>query len=277
MSFKEGSACQSEKAPKVQRNLRSRPADADTQDGGMCDCGCSVKLTQEVTECVGRILEDKLCKFAGALDAIASRIEDNTKRISEAEHRVSDIEDNATEMGNKLKETEKLVRVLLEKVDDLENRSRRDNIRIVGLKEGYEGSQPNVFFASWLPKVLELSTVKGHFKIDRAHRSLGPQRGDRPRPVIIKLHNFTDKQRIMSAMKIKRHLEVDGQKVFIHQDLSSMVKEKRRGFNKACEDLIKRGIRFTMRFPALLCFTHEGKKYSFQNPQSAQASLDALP
>ncbi|KAI7790208.1 putative LINE-1 type transposase domain-containing protein 1-like [Triplophysa rosa] len=273
MSCKEGSTCQSEKGPKVQRNLQSRTTDADTQDGGTSECGYSGKLTQEVTECVGNILEDKLGKFASALDAIASRLEDNTKCICETECRVSDVEDNATGMENKLRETETLVRVLLEKVDDLENRLRRDNIRILGLKEVYEGSQPAVFFVAWLPKMLELDTVKGHIKIDRAHRGLGPQRGDRPRPVIIKLHNFADKQRIMSAIKIKHHLEVEGRKVFIHQDLSSMVKDKRRGFNKTCEDLIKHGIRFTMRFLALLCFTHEGRKHSFQNPQEAQAFL----
>lgn len=85
-------------------------------------------------------------------------------------------------MEHKLRKTEALVRVLSDKVDDLENRSWQDNIWILGLKEGYEGSQPAIFFLSWLPKILELDTVKGHFKIDRAHRGLGAQRGDRPRP-----------------------------------------------------------------------------------------------
>lgn len=103
--------------------------------------------------------------------------------MSDAERTVSNIEDNDTSSENKLRETEKLMWALAEKVDDLENRSGRENIRILGLKEGFEGSQPTVFFASWLPKVLQLDTVKGHFKIDRVHRSLGPQRGDRPRPV----------------------------------------------------------------------------------------------
>ncbi len=183
--------------------------------------------------------------FTNVLDVILQRIEDNTKPITDAERRVSDIEDTATSMENKLRETEKLMLMLSEEVDDLENRSRRENIRILGLKEGFEGSQPS-FFATWLPKVLELDTVKGHFKIDQAHRSRSPQSDDRPRPVLIKLHNFADKQCIMSAIKAKHHLEVDGQKVFIQQDFSSAVKEKSRSFNKSCEVLIQHGIRFTM-------------------------------
>ncbi|KAL0199037.1 hypothetical protein M9458_007577, partial [Cirrhinus mrigala] len=274
MSSKDGGALPIEKGPKSQRNLRSRPADVDLQDGGSCECGYSLKLTREVTECISKVLDEKLSTFTNVLDAISQRVEDNTKRITDAERRVSDIEDTATSTENKLRETEKLIRTLSEKVDDLENRSRRDNIRILGLKEGFEGSQPSAFFAAWLPKVLELDTAKGYFKIDRAHRSLGPQRGDRPRPVLIKLHNFADKQRIMSAIKTKRYLEVDGQKVFIQQDFSSAVKEKRRSFNKSCEMLIKRGIRFTMRFPAVLCITYDGQKHSFHCPREAQAFLN---
>lgn len=37
----------------------------------------------------------------------------------------------------------------------------------------------------------------------------------------------------MSAIKAKRYLEVDGQKVFIQQDLSSTIKEKRISTNLA--------------------------------------------
>lgn len=150
------------------------------------------------------------------------------------------LKDNVTVTENKLRDTEKLMQKLYEKVDNLENRSRRDNIQVLGLKKGAEGSQPVAFFSSWLTKVLGLDITKGHIKVDCAHRSPSPQRGDRPRLVLIKAHNFSDKQHIMSAIKTKCFLEVDGQKVFIQQDLSSAVKEKCRSFNSSCEVLIQR-------------------------------------
>ena len=114
----------------------------------------------------------------------------------------------------------------------MENRTRRDNIGVVGLKEGAEGEQPFAFFERWLPKILNLDTKRGIIKIDRAHRGLGPARGDRPRPVIIKLHNSKEKQRIMAALRERRQLTYEGQKLYIQQDFSAAVKEKRRSFNK---------------------------------------------
>lgn len=45
------------------------------------------------------------------------------------------------------------VMVMEDRIDDLENRGRSDNIRIVGLGEGIEGRQSLQFFETWLPRV----------------------------------------------------------------------------------------------------------------------------
>lgn len=169
------------------------------------------------------------------------------------------------------------MQILTEKADDMENRTRRDNIRVIGLKEGAEGEQPVAFFERWLPKILNLDTKRGIIKIDRAHRGLGPACGDRPRPVIIKLHNSGEKQRIMAALRERRQLTHEGQKLYIQQDFSAAVKEKRRSFNKVCERLIGLNIRFAMRFPATLSFTYNGEKLAFQSPRAAEAFVDRLP
>ncbi len=88
----------------------------------------SLQLTREVTECISKVLDEKLSMFTNVLDVISQHVKDNTKRVTDAERRVSDIEDTATSTENKLRETEKLMLMLSEKVDDLENRSRRENI-----------------------------------------------------------------------------------------------------------------------------------------------------
>ncbi len=41
---KDGDTLPIEKGPKSQRNLRSRPADADSQDGGTCECATHFSL-----------------------------------------------------------------------------------------------------------------------------------------------------------------------------------------------------------------------------------------
>ncbi|KAI3367054.1 hypothetical protein L3Q82_009687, partial [Scortum barcoo] len=276
MSNKESGPVPPEKPSKSQRTTRNRQ-DVEMQDGGSDAGVCSSQLVQEVTESIGKLLEEKLTKFADALEVITTRVEDNSKRLDEAEGRVSTMEDLLATTENKLREVEKKLQTLTEKADDMENRLRRDNIRVIGLKEGAEGEQPVAFFERWLPKILNLDAKRGIIKIDRAHRGLGPAGSNRPRPVIIKLHNSGEKQWIMAALRERRQLTHEGQKLYIQQDFSVAVKEKRRSFNKVCERLIGRNIRFFMRFPAVLTFTYNGEKHAFQSPRAAQAFIDGLP
>ncbi|CAG6022340.1 unnamed protein product [Menidia menidia] len=163
-------------------------------------------------------------------------------------------------------------------LDDMENRSKRDNIQIINLKEGAEGQSPIQFFEACLPATLGLgnsSAGKVCIKVDRAHRGLGP-RSTRPRPVIIKLHNPWDKQRVMAAVRATPELDYEGQRIFIHQDFSYAVREKRRGFNATCRALIDKDIRFNMRYPATLTLTHEGTEHKFDSPKDAQNFIKAL-
>lgn len=68
------------------------------------------------------------------------------KRISEAETRISALEDTVGPAEGKLRAWGKQVRDMSEHIDDLENRGRRKNIRIVGLPEEVEGNNLTQFF-----------------------------------------------------------------------------------------------------------------------------------
>ncbi|KAK7883962.1 hypothetical protein WMY93_027085 [Mugilogobius chulae] len=236
-------------------------------------------LILKVSESFGATMEEKLSKFSETLDKISTTLDDLSMRITAAEQRVSDVEDEVTGLGKRLAEAEKKIVLLVSCVDDLENRSRRDNIRIINLKEGTEGTNPIQFFETWLPSFLGLDkrpSAVTRIKMDRAHRSFWSLQGARPRPVVIKLHNSRDKQRIMAAVKAAPVLEHDGQRITINQDLSSAVREKRRAFNAVCRVLIDKGIRFNMHFPATLTLTHQGATHKFSSPKEAEAFVQAL-
>lgn len=83
-----------------------------------------------------------------------AELDGHEKRITEVETRISAMEDVVTPIEAKLQSLEKLVHDMGERAEDLENRGRRKNIRIVGLPEGVEGDNPTRFFESWLPKTL---------------------------------------------------------------------------------------------------------------------------
>lgn len=58
---------------------------------------------------------------------------------------------------------------LLAKVVDLESRSRRNNIRIIGLPESIEGPRPSVFFSELLSEVFGNGVLESPPECDRGH------------------------------------------------------------------------------------------------------------
>lgn len=60
-------------------------------------------------------------------------------RVKEAENRVSTVEDQLPPMSKAIQSHAQDIGALLNKVDDLENRSRRNNVRLVGVPEKAEG------------------------------------------------------------------------------------------------------------------------------------------
>ncbi|KAJ1215025.1 hypothetical protein NDU88_002635 [Pleurodeles waltl] len=74
---------------------------------------------------------------------------------------------------------------LRSKLTDLEDRSRRNNVRLLGFQEGVEGADIISYLRDILPKLTD-TTFDPPLEFQRAH-SLGPSRQDgngRPRPII---------------------------------------------------------------------------------------------
>lgn len=78
------------------------------------------------------------------------------------------------------------------KVLDLESRSHRKNVRIIGLLEDIDGPSAAVFFAQLLFEVLGSDILPLPPKLDRAHRTLAAKPGpsERPRPVVVSFLSF---------------------------------------------------------------------------------------
>ena len=214
--------------------------------------------------------------FSQKLDVITSKFEQNSERITEAENRISRTEDIIVELETKLSDAEGKIDALTHRVDDQEARSRRDNIRILGVKEGTEGIDALSFFETWLPKVLNLETKKGRIRLDRCHRGLGRPKADSPRVVIIKLHNPSDKMKILTSYSKTKSLELDGAKISIRQDIPPSVVQQRRSFNIVCQQLIEKNIRFRMQFPATLRFSINKKEYSFNTADEARRVVETI-
>lgn len=118
---------------------------------------------------------------------------------------------------------------LLVKTSDLESRSHRSNIQIIGLPESIEGPTPTMFFSKLLVELLREEILESPPKLDRAHRTLTAksQPGLKPRPVIIRLHRYQIKDLIIrEARKRRGKLQYQGTPVQIFEDYAPEVVEE---------------------------------------------------
>lgn len=93
--------------------------------------------------------------------------------VTKTEQRISDLEDTIAPILPRLNTYGGKITTLEDKVHDLENRLRRNNLRLVGLPERVEGSDPVAFLESWLEQEFGREQLSPCFVIERAHRVLG--------------------------------------------------------------------------------------------------------
>ncbi|KAE8296871.1 hypothetical protein D5F01_LYC05641 [Larimichthys crocea] len=155
-------------------------------------------------------------------------------------------------------------------------RSRRHNIRIVGVPEGVEGSTTRDFVADLLKDVLSLDEKP---LIDRVHRTLRRSPGPRgpPRPFILRLHYYHVLEDILRKARVAKQLYFRDKRIQIFPDYPPAVAQRRALFNRARELLRnKPGVRYGLLYPARLLVTHNGTQTSFTDPKKAEEYAEQL-
>ncbi len=130
-----------------------------------------------------------------------------------------------------------------------------------------------------MPNLLNTEFKNHQVKIERAHRvpPRPPTPGERPRALIVKLHNFQDKARIMQAARAASQLVYKRHNISIFEDFSTAIMRKRQAFGNVKKRLREQGIRFAMTYPATLRVQHNSGEKFFKQPTQAESFLDSLP
>lgn len=180
----------------------------------------------------------------------------HTITIGEIEKSASQQSDDITTLQRQVTRLSSEVEKLTEKCEDLEGRSRRHNIRVIGVPEGSEGPRPRDFIAGLLQEVLSLDEKP---LIDRAHRTLRrrPEPHEPPRPFVLRLHYFHTLEDILRKAAAANQLYHAGKRIQIFPDYPPAVAKKRALFNRTRELLRGRpGVRYGLLYPARLLITH---------------------
>lgn len=168
----------------------------------------SCSILQEIklgNEALSQKLDAKTAEINQSILGLKTVIDGMCSRITEAEEWISTAEDKLTELDSRVLCLIKEKDFVIDEVDQLENQSRRNNIRIVNLQEGGEGTDPVQFFTDWIPSVLGREHFPEPLIIEPVHRSpkFNSTRDKRPRPILIRLLKYQDRDKILrTAAKI---------------------------------------------------------------------------
>ena len=165
---------------------------------------------------------------------------------------------------------------LKSRAEDAENRSRRSNLRFIGIPERAEGNDILSFMRRLVPQLLGEANFSSSPVIERCHRTgvKDNSRAKGPRPILVKFHYFQDKLKIMNLSREKTEpLQYEGARVYIYPDFSAGLVQRRRGFDEAKKKLRDRGIKYALTFPCTLRVIHDGKKRFFHTPDEAERFL----
>lgn len=160
------------------------------------------------------------------------------------------------------------VKALQEKSVDTENRLRRNNIRIIGLSERAEGSRPAEFAETFLISLLDLPAMPPTFVVERAHRvpPTPPIPGNPPRPFLLKLLNYRDRDRILAAAREKQDLRFNNAKIMLFPDYSPEVQQRRRSFTEVRRRLRDKGLKLSLLYPSKLRVVDGDRAHFFMDP-----------
>lgn len=256
------------------------PAADDTSTETEHSAGMLAILMREIQE-GNRVLSEKIdsksAQLQTSIDGVKSTLDGLLTRVNEAEQRISSTEDTVNGLDLLAKQLKKDNEFLKNKMDQLENYSRRNNVRIVGLREDSEGQDPVKFFTEWIPSVLG---ADGPVEIERAHRTLNPKprSNEPPRPVLIRLLRFQDREKILRLARAKGNITVDGKKVSFFPDMSPDLARRRKQLVPALKAIKEKGITCYLIYPARLKIQCEGGRIRlFDTAGEALRFLEEVP
>lgn len=206
-----------------------------------------------------------------AILALQTTTAQHSSTLVDLERSATHSSDAITKLQSEVKRLCAEVNLLTDKCMDLEGRSRRQNVRIAGLKEGSErGKEISTFVSELLKCALSLEDCP---LVDRAHRALRrrPEDTEPPRSLIVRLHYFRDVTTVLKKAAERKDLTYNGQKIRVFPDFTPEVAKRRAAFNKARTMLRdKPGVRYGTIFPAKLRVTFNGTETVFTDASKAE-------
>ncbi len=151
---------------------------------------------------------------------------------------------------------------LTEKMTDMEDKSRRNNIRLVGLPEGMEGSDVAGFLrinlSKWIPSLKDRN-----IEIDLAHRVYdGRKNSDRPRTLIFRVLRWHDRLEILKGARQAYPVKCmqDNVTLLFFPGFSPVTAAKRKSLVPVLRSMTALGLQPFLAYPGVIKLRHGGEQ-----------------
>lgn len=222
-------------------------------------------------------LEALCVDFKAQLTAIKDDFSAQTQSVLALVARMDSVMSEQREQKRAINDHSSQLETMEKKLAELEDRSRQNNIRLVGLPEGIEGGDPIGFIQKaikdWFP-----SLANSEIEVERAHRIYRAAKDPRnsPRVFIFKLLRYQDRQRLLKASRSHGPISSSGSTLRFFVDYSAFTSRRRMSFAPIQKSLRAAGVESFLIYPAQLKVTAAGTVHLFSSPQEAEALLSSL-
>ncbi len=192
--------------------------------------------------------------------------------------RVDSVQADAREDGRTVTDLRNQLERLTEKMTDMEDRCRRNNVRLVGLPEAAEGSDVAGFLrvnlSKWIP------SLRGRdIEIDRAHHVYDGGRGsDRSRTLIFRVLRWHDRSDILKGARQSYPVKCtqDNVTLLFFPDFSPVSAAKRKSLVPVLRSMTALGLQPFLAYPAVIKLRHGGEHRSFDSLRKAEDFVGSL-
>uniref|UniRef100_A0A8C5DHT4 Uncharacterized protein n=1 Tax=Gouania willdenowi TaxID=441366 RepID=A0A8C5DHT4_GOUWI len=191
----------------------------------------------------------------------------------------------AWEYRRSLSELKLQLDLLTTKLTDLEDRGRRNNIRLVGLPESVESSDAVGYLKNkWIP-----SLDGRDIDIERAHQVYdgGQANSNKPQTLIFRLLRWQDRAAILNGARnvfpVKYKFNGATPKttagsatLLFFPDFSPATTARRKSCSSVLKKAKEMGLKPFLVYPAWIKLQYKGEKRMFDSPQMAEDFLNSL-
>lgn len=247
----------------------------------------TAELKEEINNLGGRVqriehtMYEEHRDFRASVANIEARAEEQAAVALDLETELGKVKGTVKNLSETVESLQAELQKTKRKCIDLEDRSRRNNLRLINLPEGEEGDDAAAFLQArlhrWFPS---LNGMKA--EVDRAHRvrsDKGKEKG-RPRTLLFRLLRWQDWNAIMKDLKTRDfQLPVHkGERLRFFPDHSPETSDIRRAFAGVMKIAYQKGLRPTLLHPARLRLRPQnGPARIFENLVRAEAYVNSQP